>query len=121
MEALITLLTIILVSIIINKFATAALQRTGLPRDVASFQAQSAFSGVGFTTSESEYVVNHPVRRRIIRLLILMGSAGVSGVIATLILTFVGQTREGAIVRLVYLSIGLLLLYIFASSRRLIK
>ncbi len=37
LEALITLLIIILVSIIINKVATAALRRTGLPKDVASF------------------------------------------------------------------------------------
>lgn len=121
MEALLTLLIIILVSIIINKIATIALQRTGLPRDVASFQAQSAFSGVGFTTSESEYVVNHPVRRRIIRLLILMGSAGITGAIATLVLTFIGQTREGAIIRLGLLALGLLLLYIFASSQRIDK
>lgn len=116
---MLTLLVIILVSIIINKIATIALQRTGLPRDVASFQAQSAFSGAGFTTSESEYVVNHPVRRKIIRLLILLGSAGFSGVIATLVLTFVGQTREGAITRLALLTLGLMLLYIFASSKRI--
>ncbi len=121
MEALITLLTIILVSIIINKIATAALKRTGLPKDVASFQAQSAFSGVGFTTSESEYVVNHPVRRRIIRILILLGSAGFTGVLATLILTFIGQTRETAIARLLVLSAGLLALYVFASSEKIDK
>ena len=121
MEALITLLLIILTSIIINKIATAALQRTGLPRDVASFQAQSAFSGAGFTTSESEYVVNHPVRRRIIRILILLGSAGFSGVVATLILTFVGQSRETAAYRLVILGAGLVALYVFASSRKIDK
>ncbi|MCE4624992.1 MAG: TrkA C-terminal domain-containing protein [Desulfurococcales archaeon] len=119
MEALITLLTIIFISIVINKIATAALQRTGLPKDVASFQAQSAFSGVGFTTSESEYVVNHPVRRRIIRLLILLGSAGFSGVVATLILTFINKSAHEAGIRLLILLAGLLLLYLFASSKRI--
>ena len=117
MEPLITLLLIILFSIIVNKIATAALRRTGLSKDVASFQAQSAFSGVGFTTSESEYVVNHPVRRRIIRLLMLLGSAGLTSAVATLVLTFVGQTREGAMVRLAVLAGGLVLLYWFASSK----
>jgi len=116
-EPLITLLLIILFSIIVNKIATAALKRTGLSKDVASFQSQSAFSGVGFTTSESEYVVNHPVRRRIIRLLMLLGSAGLTSAIATLVLTFVGQTREGAIVRLVVLIVGVVALWIFARSK----
>ncbi len=117
MEALITLLLIILFSIIVNKVATAALVRTGLSRDIASFQAQSAFSGTGFTTSESEYVVSHPVRRRIIRLLILFGSAGVTSAIATLVLTFIGQSRGEALFRLGILALGLLVLYWFASSK----
>ncbi len=118
MEPLITLLLIILFSIIVTKIATKALMRTGLSRDVASFQAQSAFSGTGFTTSESEYVVNHPVRRRIIRILILLGSAGLTSAMATLVLTFVGQTREQAVLRLAVLLAGLLALYVFASSSR---
>ncbi len=116
LEALASLLAIILVSILINKIATAALRRTGLSREVASFQAQSAFSGVGFTTSESEYVVNHPVRRRIIRLLMLLGSAGLAGVIASLILTFTGQSLEGAAFRLALLLAGLAALWVIARS-----
>jgi len=116
-EALITLLLIILFSIIVNKVATAALVRTGLSREVASFQAQSAFSGTGFTTSESEYVVSHPVRRRIIRLLILFGSAGLTSAVATLVLTFIGQPRGEALYRLSILVLGLILLYIFSSSK----
>lgn len=114
---MITLLLIILFSIIVTKIAAAALRRTGLSRDVASFQAQSAFSGVGFTTSESEYVVNHPVRRRIIRILMLLGSAGVTSAIVSLILTFIGQPREAAALRLAVLAIGIALLAWFATSR----
>lgn len=116
---MITLLLIILFSIIVNKVATSALVRTGLSKDVASFQAQSAFSGVGFTTSESEYVVNHPVRRRIVRTLMLLGSAGTTSAVATLILTFIGQTAHGALIRLAVLFFGIMLLYIFASSKRI--
>ena len=116
MEALITLLLIVFTSIVINKFATAALVRTGLSRDVASFQAASAFSGVGFTTSESEYVVSHPVRRRVIKTLMLLGSAGLSSAVATLVLTFVGRTASEAAWRLAWLAAGLAGLYIFASS-----
>lgn len=47
------------------------LELTGLSPKVASFQAQAAFSGAGFTTSESESIVIHSLRRKIIRILIL--------------------------------------------------
>ena len=40
-----------------------ALKLNGLSAEVATFQAQSAFSGAGFTTSESEAIVSHPLRR----------------------------------------------------------
>lgn len=117
-EPLVSLLLIVLFSILVTKVAAAALRRTGLSREVAGFQAQSAFSGVGFTTSESEYVVNHPVRRRIIRLLMLLGSAGVASAVASLVLTFVGQSGGGAALRLGLLLAGLGLLAWFASSSR---
>jgi len=78
MIALISLLVIITVSLIVIRMGAVALSMTGISEDMAVFQAQSAFSGVGFTTKESESVVNHPVRRRIIRLLMLMGNAGIT-------------------------------------------
>ena len=117
MIALISLLVVILFSIIIVRVGAVALEMTGLSKDMATFQAQSAFSGVGFTTSESEYVVSHPVRRKIIRILIFVGSAGVASAVATLILTFVGQTQEEATLRLGWLFIGLIIIYLFARSK----
>ncbi len=115
--ALISLLLIILFSIIVVRIGTVALKMTGLSRDVAAFQAQSAFSGVGFTTSESEYVVTHPVRRRIIRILMLLGSAGFTSAMATLILTFVGQSPEEMATRGFWLLVGLLALLFFGKSK----
>jgi len=73
MVALFSLLIIISLSIIVVRVGAVALELTGLSSEIASFQAQSAFSGVGFTTTESEALVSHPVRRRIIRGLILLG------------------------------------------------
>ncbi|MFT5407275.1 MAG: hypothetical protein ACI9DF_006147 [Verrucomicrobiales bacterium] len=61
---------------------------TGLSWDSAVFQAYSAFFGVGFTTAEAEHVVNHPLRRRIIRDLILFGNVGLTSAMATVIITF---------------------------------
>jgi len=117
LNALISLLLIVLFSIIVNKIAAHALVRTGLSREVASFQAMNAFSGVGFTTSESEYVVNHPVRRRIIRILMLLGSAGLTSAVATLVLSFVNTTGRTAMIRVLVLAAGLGVLYLFASSK----
>ena len=78
------------------RIGSVALEMTGLSREMAAFQAQSAFSGTGFTTSESEYVVSHPLRRKIIRILIFIGNAGIASAIATLVLTFIGQSKEEA-------------------------
>lgn len=117
MIPLITFLLVILFSIIVVRIGTVALKMTGLSRDVAAFQAQSAFSGVGFTTSESEYVVSHPVRRRIIRILMLLGSAGLTSAMATLVLTFVGTTAQEMLDRALWLTVGLAALFLFARSK----
>ena len=116
MLALISLLTIIIFSIIVVRIGAVALELTGLSSEVASFQAQSAFSGVGFTTQESEVIVNHPVRRRIIRILILLGSAGITSSIATLVLTFVGQSGRNILIRGIILALGLFGIFLFARS-----
>ncbi|HIQ03708.1 MAG TPA: potassium transporter TrkA [Desulfurococcales archaeon] len=121
MIALVSLLLVILFSIIVVRIGTVALRMTGLPNEVAAFQAQSAFSGTGFTTSESEIVVSHPVRRKIIRILMLLGSAGITSAMATLVLTFVGRTPEEMAYRGFWLAIGLLALYLFARSKLIYK
>lgn len=95
MIALFALVAAVAVSLLITRIATMALMLTGLSRESARFQARSAFTGVGFTTSESEQVVNHPVRRRILMLLMLVGNAGVITVIATLVITFTQGGSEG--------------------------
>lgn len=89
MTAIVTLIVIALFSWLAIKVATTALMMTGLSFDTASFQSYSAFFGVGFTTREAELVVNHPVRRRIIRDLILVGNIGLTSALATMVATFV--------------------------------
>ena len=97
MLAVFTLFIIIVLSIIINRVATIALVHTGLPIDSASFQARSALTGAGFTTTESEEVMNHPVRRKIIGWLMLIGNAGIVTIISTLILTFINKAEESSV------------------------
>lgn len=91
-----TVVLVVAVSVLITRVATVALTLTGLSRETARFQARSALSGAGFTTSESEQIVNHPVRRRIIMWLMLGGSAGIVTVVATAAVSFadVGSAFE---------------------------
>jgi K+/H+ antiporter YhaU regulatory subunit KhtT len=90
MLAIATVLAAILISLLITRIASVALAVTGLSRESARFQARSAFTGVGFTTSEAEAVVNHPVRRRIVLILMLLGNAGLVTIVASLLLSFTG-------------------------------
>ncbi|MFK5924380.1 MAG: TrkA C-terminal domain-containing protein [Verrucomicrobiota bacterium] len=79
-------------SLLVVRVGAKALMMTGLSWDTASFQAYSAFFGVGFTTKEAEMVVDHPIRRRIIKHLILFGNVGLTSAFATLVVTFVQTT-----------------------------
>lgn len=86
--AVASLLTIVVAILIIARIATVALVATGLPYDVARFQARSALTGVGFSTAESEQVVGHPLRRRIVMVLMLVGNAGFVTIVASVMLSF---------------------------------
>lgn len=119
MAAVATMLAAVVLSILIAKIATVALTVTGLSREAARFQARSAVTGAGFTTSESERVVAHPVRRRIIMGLMLVGNAGLVTVIATLMLSFfTTRSRGEALLRLALLSGGLVSIVALARSER---
>lgn len=118
MAAIITLLLVLVLSILITRIATVVLTHTGLSREVARFQARSAFTGVGFTTNESEKVVNHPVRRKILLLLMLFGNAGIVTVIASVVLTFISVGETGSLlIRMALMIGGLLLLWILAANK----
>ncbi len=85
MFAIITLLVTVTFAMLVTRIGAVALALTGLSREVARFQARSAFTGCGFTTSESELVLNHPVRRKIMMMLMLFGNLGIAAVIASTI------------------------------------
>ncbi len=112
---IIALLTVLGLSLFITRLAAVALTMTGLSGQAASFQARSAFTGTGFTTSESENVVSHPVRRRIIMLLMIVRSAGLVTVIISIILSFMGSGTPGQrLIRLAWLVGGVTVLLTIA-------
>jgi MFS family permease len=106
------LLVAILVSFIVVRIGAFALQLTGIEPDIARFQALSAFSRAGFTTTEAERVVRHRTRRRIVSILIILGNAGLVTIIASLVASF---TQEGGygwfLIRLAIILVGVLVLY----------
>lgn len=117
MVAILSVLLIVGLSLVVTRVATVALTLTGLSREAARFQARSALTGAGFTTSESETVVQHPLRRRIVMALMLAGSAGIVTVIATLVAGLAGATGGQPWMRLATLAAGLGVLLWAASSR----
>ncbi|GAB5403319.1 MAG: TrkA C-terminal domain-containing protein [Aureliella sp.] len=115
-----SLLVALAVSLIVNRIATMALMFTGLSREAAKFQARSAFSGCGYTTSEAEGVVNHPVRRRIVMVLMLLGNIGIATVIASVMLSVTSATESSSRDRWMTMGVlagGLILLWLLFSSR----
>lgn len=118
---LVTLLATLVISLLVTRIGSVALSLTGMSQDAARFQARSAYTGVGFTTSESEQVVNHPVRRRILAFLMLTGNVGIAVVIASMMAAFAttdgehGQTTLWF--RVFTLTSALLVIWIIATQK----
>jgi len=122
MIAILSLIIVLVVSLVIVRVATVALTLTGVSREMARFQARSAFTGAGFTTDESERMVRHPVRRRIIMLLMLLGNAGIVTAVTSLILSFTNVDEGDSFFssiwfRVLLLAGALAALFVLAHSR----
>ncbi|MEW4486832.1 TrkA C-terminal domain-containing protein [Thalassoglobus sp. JC818] len=118
MAAISSLLIVLTLSLLVTRVAAMALMLTGLSKEVARFQSRSAFTGVGFPAREAEEIVNHPIRRRIVMLLMLLGNLGIGAVVATLMVSFL-QTSESQYwwLRLIFLAAGLITLWLIARNR----
>ena len=115
MTAIALLLLVISFSLLITRSAAVILELTGMSRDSARFQARAAYCGVGYSNRESEGIISHPLRRKIISTLMLLGNAGTATVIATLVFSFRGA--EQSVSKVLMLLIGLCALYVLANSR----
>ena len=119
MAAFFALVCTLIVSFLVTRIGSVALSLTGMAQDSARFQAKSAYTGVGFTTSESEQVVNHPVRRRILSTLMTLGNVGIAVVIASMMGTFatVGTNDKSLLLRVGLLSCVLASLWVIGTRR----
>ena len=117
MIAIVSLLLIMGTSLTITRVAAVLLEHTGLSRDSARFQARSAFTGVGFTTSEAEYIVANPVRRKIVMWLMLVGNVGIVSSMSALLLSALDVRENADVGRLVaVLVMGLITLWFLGMS-----
>ena len=114
---IVLLLCIILGSVLITRIGAIALEITGLSKQSSVFQARSAYTNCGFTTSEAEKVVNHPVRRHIVMALMFLGHLGVASVAGTILLTAMKFDSESWKTSAIQLSIGTVVLLFLATSK----
>jgi len=120
MIAVVSFLIILSLSLLVMRIAALALAITGLSSETAQFQSRSAFTGVGFTTSESENILKHPVRRRIVMMLMLAGNLGIATIIATGVFSYFStSTSEAWWVNVLVLIVGLFSLYKVATNGRI--
>ena len=102
MYAVATFLVVAVITTAFGQLATGALIATGMPPDLAGFQARSALSTTGFTTTEAENVLNHPTRRKIIAATMFVGSLGTPTLVVTVLVGFMapgpGSTTERTLV-----------------------
>ena len=119
MGAAISIFVLLSLSTFIVRVAAVAMRLTGLDESTARFQSLSAFTGTGFTTSEAERIVNYPVRRRIVTLLMIIGNLGIVGVGATVVVSLVQTEGEAQAVaaQLGWLLAGLALLWILMLNK----
>jgi hypothetical protein len=114
-------IVVVAFSTLVVRIAAVALKMTGMEEKKAHFQALSAFTGTGFTTKESENIVGHSHRRRIIMVLMILGNAGLITVVTTLVFSFTKGGLSPAPVKLLLLALAIYIIYRLASHKGLTR
>lgn len=83
MNLVFMLLYFIIIGLVIEVSVTL-FKLTGLENTVARFQVISMLTGTGFTTDESNSIIDHPVRRKISMFLILFGVFSLAVIISSI-------------------------------------
>jgi len=84
-------------SFLVVRAGAIALMKTGMDRNRAVFQALSAFTGTGFTTTEAESITRNYKRRRIISILMILGNAGIVAVLISVTSSLVMSEGYGLV------------------------
>lgn len=65
MVLVLTFILFLMVFLVVVDFFSVLFRLTGVPIEKARFQVTSLLTGTGFTTKESEIIVQHPTRRKL--------------------------------------------------------
>jgi hypothetical protein len=114
-------LVAIFISFIVVRVGAIALMMTGLERPKAVFQSLSAFTGTGFTTREAEVIVNNPLRRKIISVLMILGNAGIVAVIISATSSVVTSKVHELPIHFAIFLLGVFIIYRLGKSRGFIQ
>lgn len=87
MAELLIIAVIFLLLALLTEVSASALKLTGLDIHTSRFQALSALTGTGFTTKETESIMQHKNRRYIIMFLMIIGPIGFIAILSTILLT----------------------------------
>ena len=119
MEAAFTVMAIFTFSTIIVRIASTIMRLTGLPDNVARFQSLSAMTGTGFTTRESELIVNYPIRRRALMTLMIIGNLGLVSIVSTFVVTFseIGPERTPILQQVLWFSAAIIVNLFIITNR----
>jgi len=119
MIAILMLVVIMFLSLLVTRVATTILMHTGMSADNARFQARSAWTNSGYTTSRSECMVNHPIRRRVLMVLMLLGNVGLATTSAAFIVGMAEESNHflNAFLKFFSLVGGIMLLLYLGKSR----
>lgn len=109
---------IILILLLIVEILSIALKITGLDMEKARFQLISILTGTGFTTKESELIAQHPTRRRIAEILMLISYVGTATLIGLIMGILNIMTKGERFVYGVMAISGIAVLLIFLSRNK---
>ena len=87
-SAVIPVVIVVVIFFFIVRVATVILKLTGMDEETARFQAISAFTGTGFTTTAAETILDDKLRSKTVSVLMVLGKVGIVSVIASLFLSF---------------------------------
>ena len=123
MAAALSLMIIVTISFTIVRIAAVAMRLTGMPDGQARFQALSALTGTGFTTSEAEMIVNYPLRRKIVSSLMIIGNLGLISFVSALMISFMRTDAQlGSVLeQIVWIVVGIGFLFLLMTNEAVDK
>lgn len=113
-----SLMIIFIISFTIVRISAVAMRLTGMTEAQARFQALSALTGTGFTTTEAEMIVNYPIRRKIIANLMVVGNLGLVSFFSTVVVSFTNReaTLQEVATQIGWIAGGVGLLYLMITN-----